>query len=71
MRQKGEHLLFKLSPGAAGNDCDVDDPEQPGQKRRHLGVEIGFALGESAIEIEYDQTFYAGSGAAIPDRGLG
>ena len=69
MRQKGKHLFFKLCPGPAGDDRDVDGPEQPGQKRRHLRIEIGFALGKRAIEIEDDQAFHVSSGAAIPDLG--
>ena len=40
VRQKGKHLLFKLSPGAAGDDRDVDDPEQPAQKSGHLRIEL-------------------------------
>jgi len=69
VRQKGKHLLFELSPGAAGDDRDVDDPEQPAQKSGHLRIEAGFALSERALEIEDDQAFHASTGPAISDRG--
>ena len=44
-------------------------PSNRSEKRRHLAVEIGFALGERAVEIEDDQTFHVSSATAVPDRG--
>ncbi len=69
MREESEHLFFELHPSPAGDDVDIDGPEQPGQKRRHLAIKIGFALGKRAVEIEDDQTFHVSSAAVIPNRG--
>lgn len=58
VRQKGEHLLFELRPGAAGDDDYLDDSEQPAEESGHLGIERQFAFRERAVEIEYDEILH-------------
>jgi hypothetical protein len=56
--KKGEHLLFELRPGAAGDDGDLDDSEQPAEEPDHLGIEGRFAFRERVVEIEYNKIFH-------------
>jgi len=36
--KKGEHLLFELRPGDAGDDGDLDDSEQPAEEPGHIDL---------------------------------
>lgn len=53
-----DHLRLKLRKIAAGDYRNLNDAEQPLEQLSHLVVERGFARGQGAVKIEYDETLH-------------